>query len=123
MIFLLRLVTLITPNAPLLRASHFAFATSPSNLDSYILRTNEPIDYLTNRGYDKTFLKSQIQVQRASNVPRTDALKDKPIIRTKTTPFVTHIIQHYLTSRTSFTSIPMYSTHQIVVEMFLKTFR
>ena len=51
-----------------------------------ILRTNELIDYLTNRGYEKTFLKTQIQ--RASRVPRTDALKDKPIIQTKTTPFV-----------------------------------
>ena len=57
-----------------------------SNHESYILRINEPIDYLTIRGYDKTFLKTQIQ--RAFNVPRTDALKDKPMTRTKTTPFV-----------------------------------
>ena len=44
----------------------------------------------------------------------------EPIVRTKTTPFnlLSHITQHYLTSRTSFTGIPMYSTHQIVVEMF-----
>ena len=57
-----------------------------SNHDSYILRTNELIDYLINRGYDKTFLKTQIQ--RACKVPRADALKDKPVTRTTTTPFV-----------------------------------
>ena len=57
-----------------------------SNHDSYIQRTNELVDYLANRGYDKTFLKTQIQ--RASDVPRTDALKDKPVTRTETTPFV-----------------------------------
>ena len=57
-----------------------------SDHNSYILCTNELVGYLTNRGYDKTFLKSQIQ--QASNVPGTDALKDKPIIRTTTTPFV-----------------------------------
>ena len=57
-----------------------------SNHGSYILRTNELIDYLTYRGFNKTFLKTQIQ--RASNVSHTDALKDKPMIRTKTTLFV-----------------------------------
>ena len=36
-----------------------------SNPDNYRLRTNELINYLANRGYDKTFLK--IQIQRASD--------------------------------------------------------
>ena len=58
-----------------------------SNHDSYIMRTTELIDYyLVRRGYDKTFLKTQIQ--RASDVPRTDALKNKPRIQTETIPFV-----------------------------------
>ena len=47
-----------------------------SNPDNYKLRTNELIDYLANRGYDKTFLK--IQIQRASDILRTDALTNKP---------------------------------------------
>ena len=58
-----------------------------SNHDNYIMRTTELIDYLVRRGYDKTFLKTQIQ--RASDVPpRTDALKNKPRIETETIPFV-----------------------------------
>jgi len=44
------------------------------------------MDYLVRRGYDKTFLKTQIQ--RASDVPRTDALKNKPRIQSETIPFV-----------------------------------
>ena len=40
-----------------------------SNPDNYKLRTNELIDYLANRDYDKTFLKTQIQ--RASDFLRT----------------------------------------------------
>ena len=39
-----------------------------SNPDNYKLRTNELIDYLANRGYGKTFLKTQIQ--RASDILR-----------------------------------------------------
>ena len=50
------------------------------------MRTTELIDYLVRRGYDKTFLKTQIQ--RASDVPRTDALKNKPRTQTETIPFV-----------------------------------
>ena len=50
------------------------------------MRTTELIDYLVRRGYDKSFLKTQIQ--RASDVPRTDALKNKPRIQTETIPFV-----------------------------------
>ena len=57
-----------------------------SNPDNYKLRTNELIDYLANRGYDKTFLKTQIQ--RASDIPRTDALTKKLKTQTETTPFV-----------------------------------
>ena len=57
-----------------------------SNPDNYKLRTNELIDYLANRGYDKTFLKTQIQ--RASDILRTDALTKKPKTQTETTPFV-----------------------------------
>ena len=38
------------------------------------------------RGYDKTFLKTQIQ--RASDVPCTDALQNKPRTQTETIPFV-----------------------------------
>ena len=57
-----------------------------SNPDNYKLRTNELIDYLANRGYDKTFLK--IQIQRASDILRTDALTNKPKTQTETTPFV-----------------------------------
>ena len=56
-----------------------------SSHDSYIQLTNELINYLTNRGYDKAFLTTQIQ--RASDVPRADALKDKPPTQTETTPF------------------------------------
>ena len=40
-----------------------------SNPDNYKLRTNELIDCLANRGYDKTFLKTQIQ--RASDILRS----------------------------------------------------
>ena len=54
--------------------------------DNYKLRTNELIDYLANRGYDKTFLKTQIQL--ASDILRTDALTNKPKTQTETTPFV-----------------------------------
>ena len=57
-----------------------------SNPDNYKLRTNELIDYLANRGYDKTFLKTQ--TQRASDILRTDALTNKPKTQTETTPFV-----------------------------------
>ena len=39
-----------------------------SNPDNYKLRTNELIDYLANRSYGKTFLKTQIQ--RASDILR-----------------------------------------------------
>ena len=66
-----------------------------SNPDNYKLRTNELINYLANRGYDKTFL--------------------------NLSSFL--IIQHYPALRISFTSILTCYTHQIVVEMFLKTFR
>ena len=59
---------------------------SCSNPDNYKLRTNELIDYLANRGYDKTFLKTQIQ--RASDILRNDALTNKPKTQTETTPFV-----------------------------------
>ena len=57
-----------------------------SNPDNYKQRTNELIDYLANRGYDKTFLKTQIQ--RASDILRTDALTNKPKTQTETIPFV-----------------------------------
>ena len=57
-----------------------------SNPDNYKLRTNALIDYLANRGYDKTFLKTQIQL--ASDILRTDALTNKPKTQTETTPFV-----------------------------------
>ena len=57
-----------------------------SNPDNYKLRTNELIDYLANRGYDKTFLKTQIQ--RASDIIRTDAQTNKPKTQTETTPLV-----------------------------------
>ena len=43
------------------------------------------INYLTNRGHDKAFLTTQIQ--SAPDVPRANAIKDKPT-RTETTPFV-----------------------------------
>jgi len=55
-------------------------------VDNYIMRTNELIDYLVRRSYDKTFLKTQIQ--RASDVFRTDALKNKPRTQTEINPFV-----------------------------------
>ena len=57
-----------------------------SNPDNYKLRTNELIDCLANRGYNKTFLKTQIQ--RASDIIRTDALTNKPNTQTETTPLV-----------------------------------
>ena len=53
-------------------------------LDLYLTRFI--LDYLANRSYDKTFLK--IQIQRASDVLRTDALTNKPKTQTETTPFV-----------------------------------
>ena len=56
-----------------------------SSHDSYIQLTNELINFLTNRGYDRAFLTTQIQ--RASDVPRADALKDKPPTQTETTRF------------------------------------
>ena len=69
--------------------------------------------------YDKTFLKTQIQ--RASDVPRTDALiKTNQGQRLKQFLSLLHIIQHYLTSRTSFTSILTSSTHQIVEKNVFK---
>ena len=57
-----------------------------SNPDNYKLRPNELIDYLANRGYDKTFPKTQIQ--RAFDILRTDALTNKPKTQTETTCFV-----------------------------------
>ena len=45
------------------------FRPTCSNPDNYKLRTNELINYLANRGHDKTFLKIQI---RASDILRTD---------------------------------------------------
>ena len=92
-----------------------------SNPDNYKLRTNELIDYLANRGYDKTFLKTQIQ--RASDILRTDALTKNPRLRLKPPLSSLLIIQHYPTLRISFNSILTCCTHQIAVEMLLKTFR
>ena len=51
-----------------------------SNPDNYKLRTNELIDYLANRSW--------IEIQRASDILRTDALTNKPKTQTETTPFV-----------------------------------
>ena len=81
-----------------------------SSHDSYIQRTDELINYLIYCGYDKTFPTTQIQ--HASDVPRADILKDKPPTRTETTPFV-------ITCNP--TALPMSSTPQNIVEMFLKT--
>ena len=92
-----------------------------SNPDNYKLRTNELIDYLANRGYDKTFLKTQIQ--RASDIPRTDAFSNKPKTQTETNPFVITYNPALPNLAHSFTSILTCCTHQIAVEMFLKTFR
>jgi len=63
-----------------------------SNHDNYITRNNELIDYLISLGYDNTFLKTQIQ--RASDVPRTDTLETNPGQRMKLFPSLLHIIQH-----------------------------
>ena len=57
-----------------------------SNPDNYKPRTDELTDYLANRSYDNTFLK--IQIQRASDILRTDALTKKRMTQTETTPFV-----------------------------------
>ena len=46
-------------------------------------------------------------------------LKTNPGHRLKPFPSLLHIIQHYLTSRASFTSILTSSTDQTIVEMFL----
>ena len=78
--------TLNIPNALILLALHFASRRICSNPDICKLRTNELIDYLANRGYNKIFLK--IQKQRASEILRTDALANKPKTQTETTPFV-----------------------------------
>ena len=59
-----------------------------SNPDNYKLRTNELIDYLANRGYDKTFLK--IQIQQASDILQNDALT-----KTQDTDW-NHPFRHYL---------------------------
>ena len=84
------LVILITLNA---RSIHYSLALRLrrifSSHDSYIQLTNELINYLTNRGYDKGFLTTQIQ--RASDVPRADALKNKPPTQTETTTFCYYI--------------------------------
>ena len=92
-----------------------------SNHDSYIMRTTELIDYLVRRGYDKTFLKPKYR--GLLTFLALTHLKTNPGHRLKPFPSLLHIIQHYLTSRASFTSILTSSTHQIVVEMFLKIFR
>ena len=91
-----------------------------SNPDNYKLRTNELINYLADRGYDKTFLK--IQIQRASDILRTDA-QTNPRLRLKPPLSTLLTLQHYPTLRISFTRILTCCTHQILVEMFLKTFR
>ena len=61
------------------------YSLQPCTSGFYKQRTN----YLTNRGYDKAFLTTQIQ--RASDVPRADALKHKPLTQTETTPFCYYI--------------------------------
>ena len=62
-----------------------------SDQDNYIRRTNGLIDYLTNRGYDKPFLETQIK--RASDVSShwhtyKNKLTTRPTTQTDTTPFV-----------------------------------
>ena len=57
-----------------------------SNQDSYLWRINKLIDCVINP--DKTFFKT---TQRASNVPRTDAPKNKPNKRT-----AGHTLRHYI---------------------------
>ena len=92
-----------------------------SNPDNYKLRTNELIDYLANRGYDKTFLRPKY-----NELPTFFALthlQTNPRLRLKPPLSSLLIIQHYPTLRISFTSILTCCTHQIAVEMLLKTFR
>ena len=62
-----------------------------SNPVNYKLRTNELINYLADRGYDKTFLK--IQIQRASDILRTDA-QTNPRLRLKP-PNLAYIIHKH----------------------------
>ena len=50
-----------------------------STNETFTLRTNEPIDYLHKRGYNRYFL--QREIQRVNNITRTEALTstlDKP---------------------------------------------
>ena len=57
-----------------------------SDNDTYKQRCKELMDYLVNRGYELSFLKTQIR--RASDISRNDALKPKPKQQTDTVPFV-----------------------------------
>ena len=85
---------------------HFAFAASVPV--TYNVCTNELINDLTNRGYDKALLETQCK--SSVPIPRADALN------------LLHIILriHCLMSGTLFTNIPASSTPQNVVEMFSK---
>ena len=57
-----------------------------SDNDTYKQSCKELMDYLVNRGYELSFLKTQIR--RASDISRNDALKPKPKQQTDTVPFV-----------------------------------
>ena len=86
----------------------------------YKKRTGELMDYLVKRGYDFSFLKKQIQ--RASDIPRNDALKLNQTWTTDGYCSLCHyIILPCLTSPVSFINILMYSTRLIVVEMWSVT--
>ena len=92
-----------------------------SNPDNYKLLTNELIDYLLIAATTKRFLRSKY-----NELPTFFALmhlQTNPRHRLKPLLSLLLIIQHYLTLRISLTSILTCCTHQIVVEMFLKTFR
>ena len=69
-------------------------------------RTNQLVHYLNNRGHDKAFLITQIQ--RASDVPRADAIKDNP-----PTPLLSllHVTLHCLMSRTYSPTFPLPLLH------------
>ena len=74
-----------TLNVPFHIAMHFAFDAYAPTM-TLQQRCKELMDYLVNRGYEPSFLKTQIR--RASDISRDAALKPKPKQQTDTVPFV-----------------------------------
>ena len=93
-IYLLHSVTLktLSKRSILYTPLHFVFAAfALTETVTYDVLMNLQTALIIAAGYDKTFFK---RIQRASNVPRTDAPKNKPTKRT-----ASHTLRHYIKSR------------------------